>query len=109
MAELFGRDIHEEVVFVRIDPPASKCLHEVLHGSFEFTVAAAELLEEQVRETRIRTGNASIELQIFDVAEHFITPGWVREVRSAPQTVCRGRAAGRRMEAESAARTNLSE
>ena len=53
VAQLFGGDIHQHVVFVRIGVVAGERLHEILHRGFQLAVAAAELFEQQPREAGI--------------------------------------------------------
>jgi hypothetical protein len=61
MAELFGGDVHEQVVLVRIGLPCSKCLHEVLHGGLQLPIAAAELLQQETGEARVGTRDAGVD------------------------------------------------
>jgi hypothetical protein len=56
MAELFGANVHEEVLAFRI--LTVEPLNRILHGRRELTVRAAELLEEHVAKLRVRYINS---------------------------------------------------
>ena len=70
VSQLLGGDIHQHVVFVRIGVVAGERLHEVLHRSFQFAVAAAELFEQQPCETGIGSRYPCLELEFFGVVKH---------------------------------------
>jgi hypothetical protein len=54
VAEFLRRDIHEQIVIVRIAMAATEGLDEVLHRGFQLAVSSAELFEEQTSEPGIR-------------------------------------------------------
>ena len=83
VAELLGGYIHQHVVFVGIGVVACESLNEILHGSFQLAVAAAELFEQQTGETRIGTRYASIVLEFFGVVKHTLQFSVKRCERSA--------------------------
>ena len=88
MAELFGRDVHQHVVFVWHGLADAEGLHEILHRRLEFTVRAAELIKQQAGESGVRARDAGVELQFLGMHEH--------QRGSSPQNGYEGRNAGSR-------------
>ena len=70
MPQLLGGDIHQHIVFVGIGIMTGESLHEILHRSLEFAVAASELFEQKACEPRIGFGNPCIELKFFGMKKH---------------------------------------
>jgi hypothetical protein len=68
MTELFGSDIHQQVLTIRIF--AIEALDGILHGGSEFAVGAAELLKQHVAKSRIGLVNADGEHEFFNVMIH---------------------------------------
>src|SRR5579883_861176 len=75
MAQLFRADVHQQVLalqIVAVDP-----LDRVLHRSREFTVSAAELLEQHVAKFRIGRVDPHRVHQFFYVVIHSSSLCWV--------------------------------
>jgi len=68
--QLFGGDIHQHIVLVRIGVMAGEGLHEELHRSFQLAVTAAELFEQQPCEAGIGFRYPRFELEFFGVVKH---------------------------------------
>jgi hypothetical protein len=68
MAQLLGSDIEQHVFATRII--FADRLSEVPARGRQLALGAAELLEEEVRQARVRSGNADGVLQPLVVYEH---------------------------------------
>ena len=68
--QLFGGDIHQHIVLVRIGVMAGEGLHEILHRSFQLAVTAAELFEQQPCEAGIGFRYPRFELEFFGMVKH---------------------------------------
>jgi hypothetical protein len=80
VTEFLRRDIHQEIILVRVRSLGRESLHKILHRRFQLAIGTAELLQQHRGETIIRPGNPGIELQFFDMVEHRIFPyGWTGE------------------------------
>ena len=74
MAELFGADIHKEILAFRIF--AIQALNRILHRCRQFAVGAAELLKQHIAETGIWFVDAHGVHELFDVMIHGNLWGW---------------------------------
>jgi hypothetical protein len=68
VAELFGADVHEEIFAFRVLTIQS--LNGVLHRRREFTIRAAELLEQHVAKPRVRNVNSHGVHQLLYMVVH---------------------------------------
>ncbi len=73
MAQFLGADIHQQVLAARI--VAVQALNGILHGSGEFAVGAAKLLEQHVAERGIGLVDPDRVHQLFDVVIHLQLSG----------------------------------
>src|SRR5690606_42044165 len=67
VTELFGGDIHQQVVLIGIRFLSTERLYEILHCGLELTVGSTELLQQQGSKPRVRCGDSCVELSILDV------------------------------------------
>ena len=72
MAQFLGRDIEQQILATGIIFPNG--LGEVSAGGTEFSLKTTELLEQQIRKTRIRRRDAHGVLEAFVMNEHEIFP-----------------------------------
>ena len=70
MAEFLGRDIHEQVVHLRVFLPQHERLGEVLQRGGEFAVGSAELLHQQLANLGSGSADPYLELKILIVNKH---------------------------------------
>ncbi len=68
MAELFGADIHQQILAVRIF--AIEPLYGILHRRGEFAIGAAELFQQHIAETGIGFVDTYSEHELLDVMVH---------------------------------------
>jgi hypothetical protein len=72
MAQFFGGDIEQQILATRII--FANSLGEVPAGGTELALRTTELLEEQIRKTRIRRSDAHGVLKAFVMNEHETSP-----------------------------------
>ena len=72
MAQFFRRDVEQQVLAARV--VFADGLGEIPTRGGQFALRAAELLQHQVGEARIRRGDANGVLQTLVVDEHGVPP-----------------------------------
>ncbi len=70
MAQLFGADIHEQILHARIF--GVYALDRILHRGSQFAVRAAKLLQQHVAETGVRLAHVDRVHKFLDVMIHLM-------------------------------------